>query len=167
MDIIIQRASANDAQELIEYLKQVGGETDNLTFGAEGIPITVEDEKKFLSQQEFSKDNIIVVAKENGKIVGNASLNRQPRRMNHRAGLAVSVLKDYWNKGIGSQLMEKIIQFAKNNKISIIDLEVRQDNLSAITLYKKYGFYKIGTHPSFLKINDKPVPCDYMCLEIM
>lgn len=31
-----------DAKNMLEYLKQVGGESDNLTFGKEGLPFTPE-----------------------------------------------------------------------------------------------------------------------------
>ena len=50
MEIQIRRAEASDAAELLDYLKQIGGETDNLTFGAEGLPFTVEAEAAFLKQ---------------------------------------------------------------------------------------------------------------------
>ena len=44
-EIVIREATENDAEQLIEYTKIIGGETDNLTYGAEGLPITVEQEK--------------------------------------------------------------------------------------------------------------------------
>lgn len=34
----IQRAEAADAAALLEYLKIIGGETENLSFGPEGVP---------------------------------------------------------------------------------------------------------------------------------
>lgn len=42
MNITIQRATTADAAAILEHLKQVGGETDNLTFGAEGMPFSIE-----------------------------------------------------------------------------------------------------------------------------
>ena len=36
MSIIIERARPKDAAEILEYLKKIGGETDNLSFGKEG-----------------------------------------------------------------------------------------------------------------------------------
>lgn len=164
MGIIIERATCEDAAEILEYLKQVGAETDNLTFGAEGLPFTTESEALYISQTENSCDDIMLIAKEDGKIVGNANLSRLPRRMKHRGEFSISVQKEYWNKGIGSHLLLEIIQFAKENSFEVIDLQVRSDNLSAIHLYKKFGFKKIGMHPSFLKIGDEEISFDYMCL---
>lgn len=166
MGIIIAKAEPHDAALILEYLKQVGGETDNLTFGAEGLPFSVESEAEFISGMENSSDDIMLVAKDGSKIIGNASLNRLPRRMKHRGDFAVSVAKEYWNKGIGSQLLHEIINFAKENSFEIIDLQVRSDNLSAIHLYEKFGFKRIGTHPAFFKIDDEEIFFDYMCLKI-
>ncbi len=166
MGIIITRATSADAAEYLEYLKQIGGETDNLTFGAEGLPFTIEAESAYLAQLEFSNDDIMMVAKEHGKIIGDASLHRQPRRMSHRGDFGISVVKEHWNRGIGGRLMEKIIDFARKNGFDVIDLQVRSDNPSAIHLYKKYGFEKIGTHPAFFKIENDEISFDYMCLRV-
>ena len=164
MDIRIKKATPSDAAMLLEYLKQVGGESDNLTFGSEGMPFSVEAEAEFISSMENSIDNIMLLAKSDDKIVGCASLNRLPRRMKHRGDFAISVAKDYWNKGMGSQLLNNIIAFAKENKFEIIDLQVRSDNKSAIYLYEKYGFKKIGEHPAFFKISGENIKFEYMYL---
>lgn len=166
MGIIIEKATCEDAADILQYLKQVGAETDNLTFGAEGLPFTTESEAAYISQIENSCDNIMLIAKEDGKIVGNASLRRLPRRMKHRGDFGVSVLREYWNKGIGSQLLLKVINFAKENSFKVIDLQVRSDNLSAIHLYERFGFKKVGTHPAFFKIDNEEISFDYMCLKI-
>ncbi len=166
MSIIIERATASDAAALLAYFKQIGGETDNLTFGAEGLPFTVEAEASYIAQLEQSCDDIMIVAKENGKIVANACLNRLSRRMGHRGDFSIAVAKEYWNKGIGSQLLSKIIDFAKDNHFEIIDLQVRSDNFRAIHLYEKYGFKKNGTHPAFFKIDNENISFDYMYLKI-
>lgn len=166
MNITIERARPADAASLISFLKQVGGETDNLTFGAEGLPFTEEAEAEYLAQLEHSDDDIMLVAKDNGVMIGNASLNRMPRRMSHRGDFSVAVAKSHWNRGIGGRLLSEVIAFAKENHFEIIDLQVRSDNLGAIHLYEKFGFQKIGTHPAFFKIEDRYVSFDYMVLRL-
>ena len=167
MSIRIEKAVPSDAAMLLEYLKQVGGETDNLTFGPEGMPFSIEAEAEFISNIENSRDDRMLVAKNGDKIVGCASLSRLPRRMKHRGDFAVSVAKDYWNKGIGSQLLDNIIGFARENDFEVIDLQVRSDNKSAIHLYEKYGFRKIGEHPAFFKIGDENILFDIMYLSLL
>ena len=164
MNIGIKKAAPSDAAMILEYLKQVGGETDNLTFGSEGVPFSVEAEAEFISSMENSIDNIMLLAKCDDQIAGCASLSRLPRRMKHRGDLAISVAKEYWNKGIGSQLLNNIIAFAKENNFEVIDLQVRSDNKRAIHLYEKYGFKKTGEHPAFFKISGENIKFEYMYL---
>ena len=46
--ITIREALAEDASQLIEYMKTVGAETENLSFGGEGLPVSIEQEAAFL-----------------------------------------------------------------------------------------------------------------------
>jgi len=166
MNILITRAMPEDAKEILEYLKKIGGETDNLTFGSEGLPISEEAEKRYLEKLAGSTNSIMYVAKKDRKIVGSASFNGMPgERMKHRGEFAVSVLQCEWGQGIGSMLLEAIIDFARNvAHAEIISLEVRSDNTRAIKLYEKYGFEKIGCFKGFFKIDGEYVDFDLMNL---
>ena len=86
-DFIIENARPEDAAAILEYLKIVGGETDNLNMGAEGIPITVEVEEAFLRSMLDSSDNVMYAAKADGEIIGIANVSRLKRRMSHRASI--------------------------------------------------------------------------------
>ena len=56
--------------------------------------------------------------------------------MGHRAELGIAVAKAEWGKGIGSSLMNVIIEYARKNGIEIISLEVRADNIYTSSLYE-------------------------------
>ena len=75
----IVRAQEEDAAALLEYLKIVGGETDNLSFGADGVPLSIDEEKSYLRSQVESTDYVQFLAKVNDEIIGTTSLNRKPR----------------------------------------------------------------------------------------
>ena len=166
MSVVIERATSADASAVLAYLTQIGGETDNLSFGAEGLPFSVESEAAYIAQMQDSRDDIMLIAKEDGRIVGTCDLHRLARRMSHRGEISVSVLREYWNRGIGTLLMGRILDFARCNEFSVIDLQVRSDNAAAIRLYEKYGFEKIGSHPAFFRIDGESVAFDYMCLKL-
>lgn len=165
--IQILKAVPEDAAETLEYLKVIGGESDNLTFGAEGFPMTVENEAKYIASMEGSKTKVMYVAKENGRIVGEASYNSYTRpRLKHRGEFGMSVLRSHWNRGIGTALLAKILEFARDvAQNEIVSLEVRSDNASAIHLYEKFGFKKVGHFEGYLKINGKLIDCDIMQLK--
>ena len=164
--IIIREATAEDAKALIEYTKIIGGESDNLTYGSEGIPITLEQEKAFLDSVKEKEHSVFYCAWQGSVLVGTANLSGMPRRMSHRAELGISVLRSCWNNGIGSMLMQKIIDYANQHDIEIINLEVRSDNMSAIHLYEKYGYKKTGMIPAFFKIGKEYVDFDIMSLDL-
>ncbi len=165
-NIIIKEAAPEDALARIEYSKKIGAETDNLSFGAEGFPISVDEEAEYIRSILKDKKSCSFFTWKNGEIVGDVSLSGLPRRMNHRAELGLTVLKSEWNKGLGSQLLQKAIEFAKSNDIKIINLEVRSDNLRAIHVYEKFGFRKIGTSPAYFKIADLYIDFDIMYLDL-
>lgn len=162
----IRKATPLDAENILEYCKCIGAETDNLTFGAEGISLTVEKEREYLESIEYLDKSLYFVAINDGEIVGSAVFHAsQKPRLSHRGEISISVKKSMWGNHIGSCFMDKIIQFAKYVAgIKIISLEVRSDNRRAIALYKKYGFKKIGTLEGFMNIDDKNISCDIMWL---
>lgn len=166
MAILITKAAPEDAEEMLSLMKKIGAETDNLTFGAEGLPVSVEEEQNYITALAETTSSVMFVAKKNGKIVGDASFNGMTReRMKHRGEFGISVLKEEWGQGIGSMLLEAVIDFAKNTAhAEIISLEVRSDNVRARKLYEKYGFEKIGQFKGFFKINGEYVDFDLMNL---
>ena len=48
------------------------------------------------------------------------------------------------NKGIGKKLLSYLIVVAINNHVVNITLEVRENNLVARNLYKKFGFREVA-----------------------
>ena len=49
-ELTIRPAHSEDAAAILAYLRQIGAESDNLTFGPEGLPITEEQERQYLRQ---------------------------------------------------------------------------------------------------------------------
>ena len=164
--LLIREIQPADAEKLIMFSKQVGGETDNLTFGADGFPITVEQEIARLQAMADDPKTIMYSAWREDELIATGSIHSMPRRMAHRAELGLTVIKEEWNKGIGSLLLEQIIQFAKGIGIEIINLEVRSDNAAAIHLYEKFGFQRIGTSPAYFKIDNSYYDFEIMYLDL-
>ena len=164
----IRKATAADAKSILEYCKLIGSETDNLTFGAEGVPISLEAEEKYLDSILHSDKQLYLVAVENGEIVGTAVLSSFAKpRLAHKGEISISVRKSMWGRQIGTGLLEAVIRFAKDTaNTEILSLEVRSDNERAIRLYRKFGFETVGTFPGFLKVNGKDVSCDIMRLSL-
>lgn len=166
MSIEIRKALACDAEELLDLMRILGKETDNLTFGEEGLPFTVEEEIAYIEKVNSSKTSAMFVALDSNKIVGTSSFyGHLVPRLSHRGEVSVAVRKSHWGFGIGYKLLSTAIEFAKTtSNAEVISLEVRSDNDRAINLYKRCGFEKIGTFKSFLKVDGKGVDFDLMNL---
>ena len=61
----------------------------------------------------------------------------------------IFVLENYRCNGVGSKLMEYLINTCYDKKLINITLEVRKSNSIAISLYKKYGFNKVGVRHNY------------------
>jgi len=155
-NLMIERANKDDAASIIEYLNQVGGESDNLLFGKDEIQITIEEEKGFIERMNQSSNSILLLGKVNGKIVSIGSLSGKGRkRIAHRGEVALSVSKEYWGLGFGTKVLEELIIYANHKEINVIELTVKADNEAGIHLYEKLGFKKIGYYEKYFKIEDK------------
>ena len=166
MNITYREAEPSDAGKFLEYSKIVGSETDNLTFGAEGLSLTISQEADFIRKFAGNPGSIMIVAFDEGELIGTGAVSvvSGKTRFAHRREIAISVRKDYWGKGIGTGIMNVLMDFARKSGAEVLELEVRSDNEAAISLYKKFGFEKIGTNEKFFKIDGEFFAADYMNL---
>lgn len=95
---------------------------------------------------ECKNSHFIVVKNENFEILGFAGFKVI---VDEADIMNIVVKKSFRNKGIGSFLLDNLISSAKNLHLNIITLEVSEKNLSAIALYKKFGFEKLGIRKSY------------------
>lgn len=154
-DIHIRPARVEDAAAMLSYLRQIGGESDNLTFGAEGLPLTVEQEAQRLAAAQSDPNFVMLVAECAGELIGLCGLSRTPRaRLAHRAAVDVSVRRAYWNRGIATQLMTRLLALGEAAGVTVFALEVLEDNLPAIHLYEKLGFHTVGRMERFFRMAD-------------
>ena len=61
----------------------------------------------------------------------------------------VAVTSGARGKGIGSCLLKKLDEYAKEHEIKTISLEVRPSNAPAIALYEKFGYKQVGRRKNF------------------
>ena len=52
----------------------------------------------------------------------------------------VSVLPEYQGRGLGSVLLNKVLEYGREISYEEIVLEVRKENTKAIEIYKRFGF---------------------------
>jgi putative acetyltransferase len=96
--------------------------------------------------------DLMLVAEADGAMVGNAGLHgtgSSPRRR-HVMGLGVAVDKAWHRRGVGSALMEALLEAADCWLGCLrIELTVYIENAGAIAVYHKFGFEIEGTHRAY------------------
>jgi len=155
--IVISEVLSSDANKILKYVNKISGESDFLTFGQGEFIMSVEQEAKYLDNTLRQNNALYISAKIGEKIVGTLSFSAGTRpRIVHTGEFSISVLKECWGNGIGTELIKYLIKWSKQSTIiKKINLEVRNDNLSAIHVYKKLGFIEEGVITRILQINNK------------
>ena len=121
----------------------------------DGFKAPVEAVKRRIQASHDADNSIILIALAGEKIIARAELDGYPgARLHHNARFSISVRKDYWNMKIGTMLMTKIIERAREMKLLNIMLEVVADNKAAIALYHKMGFSDVGIYRNYWYANN-------------
>ncbi|WP_415325824.1 GNAT family N-acetyltransferase [Clostridium perfringens] len=113
----------------------------------ENILSNKDEEDELIKEKITNRGNnqYWYVAEEDGKVLGLGILmNHGNLRKKHVGVITLMVNSDYQNKGIGSLLMDKLINLSESLNIIRLELCVFRDNYKAINLYKKFGFKEEG-----------------------
>lgn len=106
------------------------------------MPWTKEGYFTFLTRN----DAMFLVVEEKGKILGYCGLLMV---LDEGDVTNVAVKKDRQREGIGHFLVESMIRLAEEQGISVIHLEVRAGNETAIRLYERMGFERDGLRKNY------------------
>ena len=155
IELILREPTVEDAEGMVKYLNNVGGESDNLLFGKDEFRLTVEEEREYVKNVSNDANTLMILGIIDNNIVSVAQISAMSRkRIAHNCEIAISIKKEYWGMGIGSAVMAELINFAKaHENIKIISLGVKASNKTGIKLYEKFGFERVGMHKNFFNIN--------------
>lgn len=166
--LTIREARSEDAATIIRFINQISKESDYLTFGEGEFGISEEGEAEFIKAIEKSDNRLMICGFIEEEMVGQLSFSGGARpRIKHTGEFGVSVLKTYWGLGIGTALVNYMIQWAMDSGIiRKINLRVRSDNQVAIHLYRSLNFVYEGTITRDFFVNGKFYDSIQMGLEI-
>lgn len=136
MEIIIRPTQVSDAAAISEIYSQPRAQRETLQLPKPSVSMWTQ------RLENIPTGVYSFVAEVDGKVVGNIGLHHSQRpRTSHSANFGIGVHDDYHGLGIGSKLLETVIDLADNwLQIKRIHLEVNTDNEKAIACYKKFGF---------------------------
>lgn len=143
--IVIKEATEEYAKAIVDTMAIIVGETKNLGRDYDEWNITEEQEKEHLSRFVKSPNDYMAIALDGDTVIGVASFHGSRfKRLQHRVNLGISILKAYHHQGLGTYMMQHLLDQAHRMKKHTVALEVRADNTPAVSLYKKLGFVVEG-----------------------
>lgn len=123
-------------------------------FIPEGCPAPprsiLENEDLQVYVRDFGKesDDRCLVAEADGKMIG-AVWTRMMNDYGHiddqTPSLAISLYREYRNRGIGTQLMHRMLEKLKADGYKSVSLSVQKANY-ALQMYRKAGFVPVSDH---------------------
>lgn len=135
MTITLRNLTKNDSQYFAKWWRDK--ELISLTSG-NFEPLSDNDIKNQVKEMAQDTDSYHWLIQADSKIVGHINFNKLD---NQKVELQIIIgEKEYWNKGIGKESVQKIIKKIKQLKFQKVYIEVRPTNSRAIHLYKKLGF---------------------------
>lgn len=66
----------------------------------------------------------------------------------------ICVIKDYRNKEIATELINKMFSLLIDRQVETVSLEVRKSNIPALNFYKKMGFVETSIRKKYYKNED-------------
>ncbi|MDO4513068.1 MAG: GNAT family N-acetyltransferase [Lachnospiraceae bacterium] len=161
---LLRSPKDEDVQGMLDYLYISAGETDFiLRYPEECNKYTPESEKDFFDHTNESENDAMIVCLVDGKVAGNCQISwSNGIKTRHRASVAIALLSEYWNQGIGTRMFQEMIHIAENNsEILQIELDFIEGNSRARALYEKMGFRITGVRPNAIRLKDGTLLSEY------
>ena len=128
----VRPAEVADAAQLLALLAQLGRESNTFTVD-EGIEdLSETDEQAQIERINGTTTNIIFVATLDSRLIGVSTVQGE---------VGVAVLKEFWGMGLGTALIEEVLDWARNySSLERLVLTVQLRNVRAVKLYQHLGF---------------------------
>lgn len=162
VDIVTENLSVGDLNDLCDATEEAieagGG------FGWVALP-NRDVLERFWQGVIAMPVRVLLVARLDGVICGTAQLVR-PTKNNEAQAASVNITGLFiapWARGQGlsRRLLDLAEKTAMKEGFKVINLDIRETQTAAITLYESNGYHLIGTHPCYAMIDDKYVAGRY------
>jgi RimJ/RimL family protein N-acetyltransferase len=134
--VLVRPLTVDDRQALLELF----------------LPVPLED--KTYMRHDVSNPEVIhawidhldyekvlpLVAEVNHKLVGEATLHFREGPARHRAEVRIFLAKEFRQRGVGSRMLQALIELAKRRDMHMLEVEVASDQPNMIKAFRKLGF---------------------------
>lgn len=151
-NITLRPVVIEDAEQIIQAVKEI---VEAGAFLQKERPRTLEEEVAFI-QECKERENMYTAIVKQDKVIGIARILKGELQMKQHIGLFRTwINSEGQGLGIGKEVMEYSISWAKNHGLYKICLTVFSENQIAIKLYEKAGFIVEGVQKGQVIIKGK------------
>ena len=151
---VLRSPEVSDAESFAVYMVKRAKETKYMLRDPDecGSP---EEAAALIRRINASPEDVLLLCELEGRIVGSCEMLRKTfRKTAHRAELSLGNLEDYWGLGIGTAMVQALIQIAGQRGITQLELNVFEGNERAMKLYEKFGFAVVAVRPNCIHLQD-------------
>lgn len=88
------------------------------------------------------------------RIVGEATLHFNDGPSRHRAEIRIFLSKDFKRRGLGSKLIQALIDIARKRSVHIVEVQVVTDHVEVIKAFHQAGFETLATFDDYFMFPD-------------
>ncbi len=146
MSFQIRHADPSDAEQLTRLADAVSAEPEGWLISVAGEWRSAGDERRFLKAlRRYPHAAVFVAEHDDGTLVGRLSIGRDPHPASTHVGdVGLMVALGARRQGVGTQLLEAAVDWAREAGVRKLELHVFPWNEAAIALYEAFGFEREG-----------------------
>lgn len=139
---MIRPMTLQDIEKVLEIFNDA---IINTTAAYHTEPQTLEEKIQWFNDKQEANDPMFVY-EENGEVIGFVTYSRFRPYEGYKYSMEHSIYVDnnHHGKGIGKQLLQKIIEEAKNRGVKTLIAVIDSKNIGSIKMHEKFGFYFAG-----------------------
>ena len=165
-EVVLRSIKWEDLDDCLEFINSLVEEGADILVDKKG---SREEEADWLGKRlaRAVKGEIIeLVAEVDGKMVANSEVEKRSGFMSHVGYLGIGIKSSYRGIGIGTQIMQALIEESKKAGLKVLVLDAFATNKTAHALYRKMGFQDAGRIPKAICKNGKYIDVIRMALEL-
>ncbi len=161
--IAIRQITVGDAEPFLELRRHLDEETRFMMLEPGERQTTIELERDRLKAMLATDNKAVLLAEDNGQLVGFLWANGGDyRRNHHNVHIVIGIRASHSGQGIGTQLFVAGEKWARERNLHRLELTVMTHNHIGLALYRKMGFEIEGTARHAMRVDDEYVDLHYM-----
>ncbi len=161
--VLVRPLTIEDRQSLMDFFLAVGPDDKSYMRHDVNNPATINS---WIDNLDYNKV-MPLVAVVNNHFVGCATLHFKEGPYRHRAEVRIYLGKEFRQRGVGSRMLQGMIEIARRRGLSFIEVEIVSDRANLIKSFHNLGFETASVIEDYWQMPDGDVrDVNYMVLKL-